>query len=221
MRTGVQELGFANAPEEDEEFENVVEPPAAMDLPPKGVVPLEYHITAGPAGVKSMQIGLDLETYTPYILLISTGHMSRRYIRISPDEFIVLLKNEILTQILCRMYKSRPGRLFDVGGLHLYIDHYNNLRITRGGDQIGFIISKISVERLVEKSAMLRAALVTTNNLALEARALCHEIRLYYQHNKKDPKLTGFKSMTPPRPMKTLLLEEIKCKYLDFIIRSS
>jgi len=218
MRIGEQELGCP-MDEEDSDLENYVEPPPRMDVPPRAVMSLEYSLSQFNFGSKSVQIGVDLREYEPYVVLISTTRTGQKFfVRVHPSELIVLLKSDIVAKIVSKVMERRAGPMFDIGGLQLSLDKYTNVVLSRG-NSFKFSITLATVQRLIQMSQTLRAALVWGQNCADVARSLCHELSLYNKHNPEDTTFENFKSTTSSSSNKTLLLEEIKCQQLDFVLK--
>lgn len=220
MRVGEQEAGLDDDAglEDGAIMENFTEPPKGLDLAPKAVYPLEYALTSGPVASKSVQLGVDIRGYVPYVLLVTSTGTARRYLRISPEEFVILLKDDVYHVISNRIKENRPGYLFDIGGLNVSIDRYNNLRLVRGLEKFGFVIAQQTVTRLDEKRGLLRAALVAVKSMAVEAKTIAYELELYLSHNKNDVTLAGFMHLTPATVTKILLFEDMKSNHIHFII---
>lgn len=166
---------FEQEERDDETWvDNVVEPPPVhlMARVPKMINPLEIDVTSGPAASKTLQIGVDLQDLKVAILLIYAKEARRLWLRITQEELLVLIKEDVFHNVSEALKSPGPKFVCNIGGLRLEVDEYKNLRINRPGfEKINFVISPKTWERLGERRDLIKAALrVVKQNCSEVAR---------------------------------------------------
>lgn len=138
--------------EDDLDEENVVDPPEGMELRPRGVLCKQWGLNKSRS--KMVEMGLDLHSRKPYILIKGNKEGENLFFGMSWDELIVVMKSDIMNRLRNGFNARDRLNPFDVGGIEFSYKEFQGttiliLRRTKNvSKQISLALGQTSVETL-------------------------------------------------------------------------